>query len=151
MLYRLGGLMVTLRWWVIAFWVVVFAISLPFAPRVTSALKSGFGDVDTESRIALRLMTERMGIPESSVTLVFSSDDLVVTDARYVQEVDKTLAPLADLPQVAGVVTFYNTGNPDMVSSDGRATYAFVQLNTDIDASVDLFPKIRDRLQPFQT
>ena len=148
MLYNLGLQMVRLRWWVVGFWALVFIGSLFLAPRVTSALKSGFGEVDTESRTALKLMVDKMDIPESAVTLVFSSDDLVSSDPRYVQDVEKTIAPLYDLPEVVRVLTFYNTRSPYMVSADGRTSYAIVQLDTDIETSVDMFSDLKDRLKP---
>ena len=148
MLYDLGRLMVRLRWWVIAFWALVFIASLTLAPRVTSALKSGFGDVETESRVALRLMADRLNLPESSVTLVFSSDELQATDPEYVRALETMIAPLRDVPEVVRIVTAFSTGNADMISPDGRTTYAFVQLNTGIDASVDMFPEIRESLRP---
>ena len=148
MLYRLGHLMARFRWWVFAFWAVALLVSLPAIPRVTSALKPGLGEADTESRAALRLMAERLDSSESSITLVFSSDDLKAADPAYVREVERAIAPLAGVPEVRRVVTFYNTRDPHMVASDGRTTYAFVLLDSDIDASVDAFPGIRTRLQP---
>ena len=147
-LYNLGLIMVRLRWWVIGFWVVVFALSLVFAPRSFSSLKSGFGQVDTESRTALRQMTERFDIPESSITLVFSSDDLHVTDPEYVAAVETAIAPLSDIAEVERVVTFYNTENPHMVSPDGRTSYAFVLINAGIDAAVNMVSELRERLEP---
>ncbi len=148
MLYNLGRSMVRFRWWVVVFWALLLAGSLFLAPRVTSSLKSGFGEVDTESRIALRLMVEKLDIPESAVTLIFSSDHVVATDPRYARQVEETVAPLYDIPEVVRVVTFYTSQNQDMVSADGRTTYGFVQLNTDIETSVDIFPEIRARLRP---
>ena len=148
MLYRLGRLMVRLRWWVIAFWAVVFIGSLSLAPRVTSALKSGFGEAETESRTALKLLGEKLDIQESTITLVFSSDDLLASDPQYIQQVKSSIAHLENNPHVVRVVTFYNTQNPNMIASDGRTTYALVFLDTDIDASVDMFPQIRSALKP---
>ena len=148
MLYNLGRSMVRLRWWVVVFWALLLAGSLFLAPRVTSSLKSGFGEVETESRIALRIMVEKLDIPESAVTLVFSSDRLVATDPGYARQVEETIAPLYDMPEVVRVVTFYTSQNQDMVSADGRTTYGFVQLNTDIETSVDIFSEIKERLRP---
>ncbi|MCH8206776.1 MAG: MMPL family transporter [Chloroflexi bacterium] len=147
-LHDLGLLMVRRRWWVVALWAAVLVPSLVLAPRVTSALKSGFGEAQTESRVALRLMSDRLDIPESSVTLVFSSDELQVTDPRYAQAVEGAVAPLRDIPEVRRVVTYYNTNNPDMISADGRTTYGFVLLDAQIDAAIDMFPEIRKRLRP---
>ena len=147
-LHDLGLLMVRRRWLVVAIWAAVLVPSAVLAPRVTSALKSGFGEAKTESRLALRLMSDRLDVPESSVTLVFSSDALQATDPRYVQAVEETVAPLRDIPEVTRVVTYYNTNNPHMISADGRTTYGFVLLDAQIDAAIDMFPEIRKRLRP---
>ena len=148
MLYRLGLLMVRLRWWIISAWLVVFVVSMWAAPRVTSALKPGFGEVDTESRIALKLMADRLDLQESSVTLVFTSPTLLATDNAYIEQVERAVAPLMELDKVDRVVTFYNSENPNMVASDGRTTYAFVLLDASIDDAVELFPTVRANLRP---
>ena len=147
-LHDLGLLMVRRRWWVVAFWAAVFIASATLAPRVTSVLKSGFGETKTESRTALRLMSDNLDVPESSITLVFSSDELQATDPRYVQAVEETVAPLRDIPEVGRVVTYYTTNNPYMISADGRTTYGFVLLDAQIDDAIDIFPEIRKRLRP---
>ena len=140
--------MVRLRWWVIGFWLMAFLASLVLAPRVTSVLKSGMGEADTESRAALRLLAERLDIQDANITLVFSSDDLHSSDPRYIEQVAEAIAPLRDLAAVERIITFYNTPNSRLVSPDGRTTYALVFLNTGIDESVDMFPDIRDRIRP---
>ena len=147
MLDSLGVWVVRAKWLVIAFWIVVLLVSLPFAPRATSALRSGFGDADTESRQALRLMAERLDIAETSVTLVFSSDELTVADPRYALAVERATAPLARIPAVDRIVTYHNTLNEHMVSPDGRTTYAFVSLDVDIDSAVELVSEIRSGLR----
>ena len=147
MLARWGHLMARLRWWVMGIWAAGLLVSLTLAPNVLSVLKSGFGNGDTESRVALSLMTDRLGIPESSITVVFSSDSLVVTDAAYAEAVRRTLAPLDAFPEVERISTFYDDADPFMVSSDMRSTYALVQLDADIDSSVDLYPGLRDGIR----
>jgi RND superfamily putative drug exporter len=126
----------------------VFVVSVPFAFQATSSLKSGFGEVETESRIALRLMSERLELPESSVTLVFSSDSLDASDPRYVEAVERATAPLSQIPQVDRLITFNSADNNRMIAPDGRTTYAFVLLDADIDAATDLVPDIREALRP---
>ncbi len=154
MLTRLAAFVIRLRWWVIGGWVAVFLVSIPFAPQVTSQLKHGFGDLDTESRAALRLMSEELGFTESSITLVFSSDTLEVDDPAYVEQMERAFAPLRQRPEVARIVTFYSlapysdTGVPGdtFVSEDRRTTYAFVELNVSVDEAVDLADPIRKSL-----
>ena len=154
MLTRLAAFVIRFRWWVIGGWLLVFLVSIPFAPRVTSQLKHGFGDLDTESRAALRLMSEELGFTESSVTLVFSSDSFDVDDPAYVEQMERAVAPLRQRPEVASIITFYSlapysdTGVPGdtFVSEDRRTTYAFVELDVSVDEAVDLAQPIRDSL-----
>ena len=140
--------MVRRRWWIVGFWAGVLVFSAVLAPRVTSVLKSGFGEAETESRVALKLMSDRLDIPESSITLAFSSEELQASDPRYVQAVEDTVAPLRDVPAVSRIVTYYTTANPHMIAADGRTTYGFVLLDADIDAAIDMFPDIRKLLRP---
>ena len=154
MLTHLAALVIRFRWWVIGGWTAVFLVSIPFAPQVTSQLKHGFGDLDTESRAALRLMTEEFRFTESSVTLVFSSDTLDVDDPAYIEQMERAVAPLRQRPEVARIVTFYtlapygDVGAPGdtFVSEDRRTTYAFVELDVSLDEAVDLAQPIRDSL-----
>ena len=146
----LAAYVVRYRWWVIGAWIVVFLASAAFAPRVTVALKQGFGEVDTESRLAVRQMVDELDVSESGVTLVFSSDALQVSDPAYIAAMQDAIAPLREIPEVARVITFYSV--PDeamgatMVASDGRTTYAFVELDASIDESTTLVEPIRDAL-----
>ncbi len=160
MLNALAAGVIGLRWWIIAGWAGVFLLSLTLAPSVTSELKSGFGEVDTESRVALRQMRESLGLAESSITLVFSSDYLEAHNPAYVSEVEAAIAPLRDISEIVRIVTFYGVwdrGQPQgvrtgmipdsgLTADDGRTTYAWVELDTAIDDSADLVGPIRERL-----
>ena len=146
MLTRLAAFVIRFRWWVIGGWVVVFLVSVPFAPRVTSQLKHGFGDLDTESRAALSLVDEQLDFSESSVTLVFSSETLDVDDLAYAEEVERAVAPLRQLPEVVRMVTYYTVPGDTFVADDRRTTYAFVELDASVDEAVDLVEPIRSRL-----
>ena len=146
MLTRLAAFVIRFRWWVIGGWVVVFLVSVPFAPRVTSQLKHGFGDLDTESRAALSLVDKELDFTESSVTLVFSSETLDVDDPAYAEAMERAIAPLRQLPEVVRVVTYHTVPGDTFVADDRRTTYAFVELDASVDEAVDLVEPIRSRL-----
>ena len=146
MLTRLAAFVIRFRWWVIGGWALVFLVCAAFAPRVTSQLKHGFGELDTESRAALQLMTEELGFTESSVTLVFSSDSLDVGEPAYAEEMERAIAPLRQRLDVASVVTFYSVPSDTLVADDRRTTYAFVELDASLDEAVDFVEPIRDGL-----
>ena len=147
MLYRLGKGAVRFRWFIIVFWVVVFVALAPFAFRVSSNLKAGFGNVATESDKAIELVRDELGIAGSSVTLLFYSDSLSVDDSRYQQEMESVLASVGEMPQVREVVTAASSGNPNMVSVDGRTVYVTVFLDAEYDEAMDLYPALKERAQ----
>ena len=142
----LAAFVIRFRWWVIGAWAFVFVASAPLAPLAVGALKQGFGEVDTESRVALRHMVGELGYTESSVTLVFSSDTLQATDPAYVAAVEAAIAPLRRMPEVVEIATFYSIPSDALVAPDGGATYAFAQLNVSIDEAAELVEPIRDAL-----
>ncbi|MBM3925420.1 MAG: MMPL family transporter [SAR202 cluster bacterium] len=146
MFLRLGRFTVRYRWAIIAAWVAAFVVSLPLLARVTEPLKSGFGEVDTESRRALQIIADRFDSTEAGFTVVFQSDSLPATDARYREEVEKALSPLRDRREVEDVLTYYDGGTPSMVSADGRTTYALVRLELDIDEAIDRISGLKDSL-----
>ena len=146
----LATFVIRYRWWVISAWIAVFLASATLAPRIGGALKQGFGEVDTESRLAVRQMVDALDVSESGVTLVFSSDRLEVSHPAYVAAMEDTIAPLREIPEVTRIVTFYSVPDEEMgatmVASDGRTTYAFVELDAPTDESTALVEPIRDAL-----
>ena len=147
MLYRLGLLVARFRWPVILLWAMVLAVALVYAPRASSALKGGFGDIDVESRRGLRLMTERLDLPEAALILLFSSPDLKATEPDFIQEMERALAPLGESPEVSRIITHYNSQNPSLVSPDGELAMALVMLDIDIDQAIDAYPELRGRIR----
>ena len=145
MFYKLGKWTVRFRWAIIAFWVVAIAVLTPFALRVSSQFKSGFGDVSTESDVAYALMQQEMGISGSSLTLVFSSDSFVYTDRQYLLEMQTVLDAVSSVPAVKEVVTAASSVNPNMVSTDGHTTYATVLLATGYEGAMDVYPQVRQK------
>lgn len=145
MFYKLGKWTVRFRWAIIVFWVVAIAVLTPFALRVSAHLKSGFGDVSTESDVAYALMRQDLGIGGSTLTLVFSSDSLVYSDPQYAAEMQAVLDAVGGVPMVIGVATAASSGNANMVSPDGRTTYASVLLATGYEGAMDIYPQVREK------
>ena len=147
MLYRLGTQMVRFKWLVIGLWAAAFAVAIVLAPRATSNLSGGFGRADTESRRALDLLEEKLGIQESAMILVFSHDELTADDPEYKRAVETTLAPLSTRPEVGEILTAYNSASPGLVSEDGRTSYAMITLKGTIDEALDNYSGVREGLQ----
>ena len=146
MLFRLGLLVVRFRWLVVVLWAVVLVLALLFAPRASSVLKGGFGDADVESRRGLEIMTDRLGLPEASLNVVFSSPTLEATDPAFVEEMQRVLRPLEALPEVPRVITHYGSGNPALISRDGQAAMALVFLDVGIDEAIHRYKEFRARI-----
>ena len=146
MFYQFGKLTVRFRWPIILFWAIVLILTIPFALRAASSLKGGFGEADTESRRALDILRDDLGITESSMVVVFSSESLNARDPRYADEVQRILSPMAEMPEVVDITTFYNSTGSRMVSDDGYTTFSIVKLDREVDEAVDLVPELREKL-----
>ena len=127
----------------IAFWVVVLAGVGVLAPRVESVLTSGFGEQDTEAQRAFEILEEEGVLNQAIVIPVFSHDTLTVRDSEYEAGVKKVLSALERYPGVAEVDSYFSTRNENLVSEDGRTTYALVGLDIPLDDVLDEVPKIR--------
>ncbi len=151
LLYRLGLLMVRARWGVIALWVLLFVASAPLVSRLPSVLTSGFGVTDTEAQRGLSLLSQELGNGETSLTVVFHStqEGFTVQDPAYALAVTEALAPFAtgQMPHVTGVVSYFNSRRPTLVSPNGTTTYATVFLDVPPDEAVDLVPLLRQELR----
>ena len=134
------------RWLVIVFWVVVLAGVGVLAPRVGSVLTSGFGEQNTEARRAFQILEEEGILNEAVFILVLSHDSLTVQDPVYEARAQTVLSAVGRYPGVARVDSFFATGNPNLVSPDGRTTFAIAGLDIPLDDVLDEVPKIRDSI-----
>lgn len=147
MLYTWGKIVYRWRWLILGIWMMILILAVPLGSLVTEELSSGFGRTNTESQRGLDVLDQDMGLTQSSVTVVYKSETSVYTDRDYKDEVARSLQNLASaLPEVAGVMTPYNTGDPYMVSSDGKTIYVVVQLDQSLDDAMDGMGNLRDNL-----
>jgi len=144
-------------WKVVAVWVLVMAVAAPFAMRFEDILTSAGWDVGgSDSQKARQLIEHQLPqtFPQNLVA-VFHSDELTVDDPKYSAAVDSALSRAEGDKSVAGVMSYFNSGNRRLVSEDGRTTYAVVGLNTSADdaprAAPDLIKALkRDAPDGFQ-
>jgi putative drug exporter of the RND superfamily len=124
-LYRLGlayGRQVyRFRWCIIALWVIVVGVSIPFASQISSVLQGGgYSFKDSESIRVDNLLTSKLHRPLTQALIVFQSKNTAVSDPAFQQEVQDFIAKARTFPNVTQV-TQGGTGQ------DGRT--AFVTLN----------------------
>src|ERR687894_116312 len=122
------------RYLVIAAWVALLVIAVPFAPQLPGALRSGgfsLNDLEaSEARVALA----ELNVPPSAMVILLQSE----TDARA-GDPDFEIAAARALERVPGAehVTGLLTHNlaPRQVSADGRTVYEIVTLGLAPDDS----------------
>ncbi len=144
MFAALGKYTYSYRKWIVAASVVVFLLAVVFGTGAIDRLKpGGFEDESSESFVAKKLLEEQLGQGQTSLFVVFSSDNLTVDDPRFQRAVEEALALLAQDEAVTRVDTFYTTGSQALVSEDGTKTFAVVGLAQDIVTATEDFPRLR--------
>ena len=144
MFAALGKYTYSYRKWIVAASVVVFLLAVVFGTGAIDRMKpGGFEDESSESFVAKKLLEEQLGQGQTSLFVVFSSDNLTVDDPRFQRAVEEALAFLAQDEAVTRVDTFYTTGSQALVSEDGTKTFAVVGLAQDIVTATEDFPRLR--------
>ena len=144
MFAALGKYTYSYRKWIVAASVVVFLLAVVFGTGAIDRMKpGGLEDESSESYVAKKHLEEKMGQGQTSLFVVFSSDNLTVDDPRFQRGVEEALALLAQDEAVTRVDTFYTTGSPAFVSEDGTKTFAVVGLAQDIVTATEDFPRLR--------
>ena len=101
---RLGRFAVRRRWWIVAVWLGIIGIALPFAPRAPSALSAGgFILDDLESARARQLLERELGAPPSALVIVYSSPTLTAGTPAWTQAVTDATRDVRDAPHVVDV------------------------------------------------
>jgi putative drug exporter of the RND superfamily len=126
-LYRLGlayGRQVyRFRWFIIALWIIILGVSIPFAGQISSALQGGgYNFKDSESIRVDNLLTSKLHQPLTQAMVVFQSTNTQVSDQAYQQEVQDFMSRARSFPNVTQV-TQGGTGQ------DGHTTFVMVNFN----------------------
>ena len=144
---RLGRFAVRRRWWIVAVWLGIIGIALPFAPRAPSALSAGgFILDDLESARARQLLERELGAPPSALVIVYSSPTLTAGTPAWTQAVTDATRDVPSAPHVVDVLPHQLA--PRQVSQDGHTAYDIVFLDLHADDSPDAIPGIQQRLHP---
>ncbi len=147
MFYRLGGAIYYRRWVVLAVWLVALLASIPFAPRVGSALDGGgFSNGISESVLANNLLVTDLKF-NPSLSIVFSSTSLRAADPRFRTAVDAALGPAAGLPHVVRIDTEWQHTLHQLgqrfVSVDGHAALAILEFDSQLQNADTLVSQVR--------
>jgi len=142
-LYRLGlayGRQVyRFRWFIIALWIIILGVSIPFASQISSVLQGGgYSFQNSESIRVDNLLTSKLHQPLTQALVIFQSTNTLVSDPAYQQEVQDLMAKARTFPNVTQV-TQAGTGQ------DGRTTYVIVNFNQSedkVESQVEDFHKL---------
>ncbi len=116
------------RWWVIAASVLVLVLAMYVSSAVETKLLDDNAMAEGDSGKAVRLLDERFddgGAPTEQ--LVFSNPSLDVDDPAYRSTVEELIEELRALPEVSTVVSYYEVGDPRLVSADRSVLRAQVE------------------------
>ncbi len=134
------------RWRVLATWLVILVVAGIGAAGVSDALAvGGYSLPGTQSDTAATILERDLKVsPIKSALLVYHSDTLLVTDARFEAAENASLNRLSRDPRVSKVESFYSTGIPDMVNKDNHTTYAWLTLRGTEKPLEKAVPHLRD-------
>jgi trehalose monomycolate/heme transporter len=148
MFERWGRFVVRARWWVLVAALAVVVTGAVWGTGVFNSLTGGgFYDNHNSSARTRAQVTQLLGAQDSDVIALYSSPDLTVDDPAFQAAVTPALRRVAANPDVAAVVSWYDTQAPQLVSTDRHATYAVVRLK---DSGQDsAMPSFRDMKDDF--
>ena len=123
------------RWWVVAASVMMLVLAVLASSTFKVKLLDENDITEGESGEALRLLDERFGEGGAPTEqLLFRHPSLDVSDPAYRSTVEELVEELRAMPEVSAVVSYYEVGDPRLVSADRRVLRAQVEI-ADIAAS----------------
>ena len=134
---KIAGWSARHRWWVVAASILIIVSAMFVSSTVKPKLLNDNEITEGESGEAIRLLDERFddgGAPTEQ--LVFRHPSLDVSDPAYRSTVEQLVEELRAMPEVSAVVSYYETGDPRLVSADRHVQRAQVEI-ADIAGSDD--------------
>lgn len=143
-----GRVVVKVRWWVIAAALALVAVGATWGAGVFGSLTGGgYDDPNSESNRAAAAIATELGQRTPDLLVLWSSENSVVTDPAFRSAVETEITALRARPEVAQVVSYYDTQAPVLLSNDKHATYATVDLVAgDADAKMAAYKAIEPSL-----
>ena len=129
MFNALGWFNFRFRWPILgaAVGLVVLAVFWGFGLFGSLVDSGDTGDPSSDAFRANALAAEKFGDDSSSLVVLYTSDNFVVTDPEYQRAVDDDLATLPGAA-VTATSTYWSTGAAEMASRDMKSTFAIVGL-----------------------
>ncbi len=148
MLWWLGGVFYRARWVVLLIGFGFVIAGAIYGSQVTNFLDTGLGgDADTQSQQAQNIFDKQLSVTRVDVIILFKSADLQVADPAYQAAINQALAPLQHISNIASVVSYYNTGDPGLISQDGHETFVTVRFKN-LNDKLTTWHAIEAQVQP---
>jgi RND superfamily putative drug exporter len=125
------------RWLPIAGLAVVIGLNVWAAVGGDDLSQGGWQVPGSEAVRAEALFTDRFGETATTLVVLFTDPEGDAGSPAFQEAVAEAVAPLADEPIVAEILTYADVGDRSFVSIDGDRTFAVVRLNEDVEAAVD--------------
>src|SRR6266545_4390636 len=147
MFESLGRFLFRRRRWVLAAAGVFVVVAAVWGTGVFGSLGgAGFEDPDSDSARAAQQAKRVFGRHQADVVVLYSSPTLTVDDPAFRTAAQRTLGALPRR-YVAKVTSYWDTGAPQLVSTDRHATYAVLELaGADGDAREEALEEVTDEL-----
>jgi RND superfamily putative drug exporter len=149
MFEALGRFSHRFRWYVIGFWVVLFAVSIIATPHLEGVLTGGFADPNAPAEKAGALIEEKFNQGPTNLAVIFQSDTLEAASPQFQDLEKQALDRLMDanIAELTGADTYATTGNALMLSRDGKSSVAVIYFSADLQTVQDEVGRIRQILQ----
>jgi uncharacterized membrane protein YdfJ with MMPL/SSD domain len=135
------------RWWVVAAWFAIFAVTFALAGRIGEVTTTAVTLPGTESQRGIDLIENTFADGEyTTVQPVFQHKSLTVDDPEYRESVTTALDRAAKVVPGTQVVSFFSSGSRDFVGNDGKLTYATLRLPIDPADAKDEVKPIREAI-----
>ncbi len=132
---RLAGASARHPWIAVGFWIVLIASAIASTGQMK--FDDNWEIAGSDSQKAQQLLEDVRGEVPPQETVVVFSVGANVDDPRYRTYVGELVAKLRTVPEVASVVSYYETGAEQLVSADRLTTILPVVLTGDLQESKD--------------
>ncbi len=148
MFEALGRFSYRFRWAVIAFWVVVFGVSVAATPLLENVLTGGFSDPKAPAEQAGALVQEKFAQGATTLVIVFKSETLEATGEEF-QAAEKAALDALAAARIAfldSVQSYASTGTELMVSKDGHSSVAVLNFSAPLQTVQGEVDQIRQSI-----
>lgn len=146
-LERAGRAVGRWRWPVIGLWVLVLAGAVLLAGRAGDVMTGEQDLPGSESARGAALIEQNFGGDggdSSEIRLVFRDPARSVDDPAFREAAEADIARAAAVVPGTETVSYWSTGDPDLVGEDGHMTYATLRVPLDDTAAGERVPEIRE-------